>query len=115
MLDVFVILKNFSDRAEVLVRTLFALLAALQVIDAHSTLTAGAGQLEANRLLTHLARWTTSCHALVLVKGFDLIVIGCLYIAWRVNGRFDREFALCLGILVAVYSVIVINNYVACL
>ncbi|PRZ44853.1 hypothetical protein BX589_14320 [Paraburkholderia fungorum] len=91
---------------------LLAVVAGLQILDWHSTLTAPPYRHETNRLINELAGWIGFACAVSLVKALFLIILGAGFFFWRRNKHtYELEYGLCLGVLVVVYSCIVINNY----
>lgn len=86
--------------------------AVLQVLDWHSTLSASPNRHETNRLLNWIAQWISFACEVSIIKATFIAVLAGGYFYWRQHkGVYEFEFALCLGVLIAVYSCIVINNY----
>jgi hypothetical protein len=83
----------------------------LQGLDLHSTLSARGGQFEANRLINSLALWLSPKAAVIAVKTAAIALVGLLALLWRCCRGMDREFALCLFLLVLMYAGVVANNY----
>ena len=95
------------------VPVLFAILLALQALDLHSSLTAGAGQTETNRFIQGVANWMSPAAAVLLVKSCAAAVVVALFRVWRSARALDLEFAACLATLVVVYAFVVTNNYLS--
>jgi hypothetical protein len=91
---------------------LLAVVAGLQILDWHSTLTAPPYRHETNRLLNGLACWLGFACAVSLVKAVFLVMLAVGFVHWRRHKRaYELEYGLCLGVLIVVYSGIVMNNY----
>lgn len=98
-------------RGNRLIPFLFVLLAITQILDAHSTLM-GNSTFETNKAIKVVSNVAGFVPTVLFVKGLMLGIVGLMYLAWkRTDGRHDREFVVCLSILLLVYSSIVINNY----
>lgn len=94
--------------------TMFAIVAMLQVLDWHSTLTAPPYRHEANRLLNWLGRWMSFVFAVSAIKLASLVLLAAGFLYWRKHrGMYELEFGLCLGVLTIVYGCVVANNYCA--
>lgn len=89
---------------------LLVTLAALQLLDLHSSLTS-AGGTELNRLVNVAATQSGSWPALVLAKLLALAGIASLYFVWRRFPRLRREALFYTGASVAVYAFVVAGNY----
>jgi hypothetical protein len=87
----------------------------LQALDLHSTLTAGPGQIESNKLIQAIAttQWISAPTAVLLVKACSTALVAVLFGVWRTSRQLDREFAICLTALLLVYGLVVANNYLA--
>lgn len=95
-----------------LVPVLFVLLASLQILDLHSTLTAGPAQFESNRLIAWASQWAGLTAAVIAVKLIDALLIGGMWFLWkRSQGQFQSEFTACLAVACAAYAFVVTNNY----
>jgi hypothetical protein len=90
---------------------LFVSLLLLQGADLHSSLSARGGQFEANRLINSLSLWLSPRAAVIAVKTAAIVLVGLLALLWRRSRGMDREFALCLLLLVLMYAGVVANNY----
>ncbi|WP_234745252.1 MULTISPECIES: DUF5658 family protein [Burkholderiaceae] len=91
---------------------LLAVVAGLQILDWHSTLTAPPYRHETNRILNGLAGWIGFACAVSLVKAVFLVILAAGLLHWRRHKHtYELEYGLCLGVLVVVYTCIVINNY----
>jgi hypothetical protein len=94
--------------------TMLAIVAVLQLLDWHSTLTAPPYRHETNRLLNWLARWMSFAFAVSAIKLVFLVMLAAGFLYWRKHrGMYELEFGLCLGVLIIVYSCVVANNYCA--
>ena len=97
---------------------LFGAVLVLQLLDLHSTLNAHGWQHEGNRFIVWLSQRVARASvagqaaAVVMVKAFDVLVLGAMYAWWRrSSGLFDREFAVTLTVLALVFLAVVANNY----
>jgi hypothetical protein len=106
------ILQRFSVIQNV-VLTLFVMLGLIQVLDAHSTLTASAGRFETNSAINWLAGKVGFTAAVLTTKSFSGVVIFFMYRVWcKTNGAYDRVFVFFLALIAMFYSFIVFNNYI---
>jgi hypothetical protein len=94
------------------VALLFISLLILQILDAHSTLSAGAERHETNGLIIWLANWVGFAAAVVITKAFSILVLFLLYRLWRLTeGAHDGKFVVILTLLAVIYSIIDGSNY----
>ena len=86
--------------------------ALLQLLDWHSTLLSHSGHVEANPLLHQIEQWGSFA---LWFSGVKLAFLGLLiagFAYWRRRkGLYEREFTVCLLVLVVVYGAVVLNNY----
>lgn len=99
-----------AGAATIAVELLFAFVAALQVVDFHSSLQASPGQWEANPFLAALAEHMGTRAALVCAKAADLLMLAGLYAMWR-RSKAHVAVTLVLVIVAFEYVQIVLNNY----
>ncbi|MCC7005701.1 MAG: hypothetical protein IT497_03520 [Ottowia sp.] len=91
---------------------LFLSLAVLQLLDMHSTLAAPQGRAEQNNFIAWLANNLGMELAVFLIKMLDLMVIGLFYGVWKKShGIFNKQFFVCLSLIVAAYVLVVTSNY----
>ncbi len=96
------------------VLALFVLLVLIQILDAHSTLTASAGHYETNRAINWLINRVGFTAAVCITKAWCAFVLLILYRVWRLsNGSHDREFIVSLTLIGVIYGVVVANNYLS--
>jgi hypothetical protein len=96
------------------VPTLLAIVAGLQMLDWHSTLSAAQNRLETNKLINWLGHWIGFAFALSAIKSLLIacLLVGFLY--WRKHkGIYDTEFVVCLSTVALVYGAVVFNNYLS--
>lgn len=94
------------------VLSLFVALAIEQLLDLHSTLTAGSTQHEGNKAVNWVAEWLGFAPTIVAAKVAMLSVIAMLYAVWtRSKGSHDREFLVSLGLVAVTYAAVICNNY----
>lgn len=94
--------------------SLLGVVAVLQILDWHSTLTAGHTRGEANKMVNWLVQWMSFACVVSIIKVISLtmLLVGFLY--WRKHqGLYELEFALCLSVVTVVYGGVVFNNYFA--
>ena len=94
----------------VLMHTLFALVALLLIADLHSSYLASNAQWETNPFMTVLAERTGSRAALVAIKSLDFMCLAGVYVLWR-RSRAHIVIAVALSTTAFVYVDIVLNNY----
>ncbi|ABX19890.1 DUF5658 family protein (plasmid) [Burkholderia multivorans] len=94
--------------------SLLGVVAALQILDWHSTLTAPHTRGETNRLINWLVQWVSFESAVSTFKLLCLAMLLYGFLFWRKHkGLYETEFALALGVVAVVYGGVVFNNYVA--
>jgi hypothetical protein len=93
---------------------MLAIVAVLQVLDWHSTLTAPPYRHETNRLLNWLGGWVSFAFAVSAIKLAFLVMLAAGFLFWRKHrDMYELEFGLCLGVLTIAYGCVVANNYCA--
>ena len=97
-----------------LVPLLFSVLVLLQILDAHSTLSARAGRCETNMAINWLGSWVGFGTAVLITKAFAVFVLLFLFRIWRLSkGIHDGHFVVILTLLAVIYGVIDANNYLS--
>jgi Flp pilus assembly protein protease CpaA len=92
---------------------LLFVVAILQILDWHSTLTAPPGLAEANGLLIWIGRFTGFALGVSLVKAATLLAVLVWFIFWRKHkGLYEFEFTVSLSVLALIYGLVIFNNYV---
>lgn len=103
-------IRRFGDFS---IPWLFGLIALLQIVDLHSTLTASTTRDELNRLIVWISGFVGLPAAMVLFKLIDLAVVFSLFRIWRESeGRFNAPFLFLLSMLCITYTFVVVSNYV---
>ncbi|MGY6258797.1 DUF5658 family protein [Paraburkholderia caledonica] len=91
---------------------LLGVVAVLQLLDWHSTLTAPHGRHESNKLLNWISQWIGFAYELTLIKAAFLLLLTLGFLYWRQHkGMYELEYGLCLAVLIIVYGCVVLNNY----
>ncbi|WP_150578387.1 DUF5658 family protein [Pandoraea aquatica] len=91
---------------------LLAMIAVLQVLDWHSTLTAPPTSTEANDLLVWLGRFIGFSLAVSLIKLATMAAVAVWFLYWRKHkGVYELEFTVCLSLVVLFYGLVIFNNY----
>ncbi len=91
---------------------LFLALTVLQLLDMHSTLIAAQGRVEQNSLIAWLAHHFGMEGVVPLIKILDLAIIGLFFSVWKKShGTFNKQFFVCLTLIVSAYILVVMNNY----
>jgi hypothetical protein len=104
----------FIQRTWSVVPVLFIFLLFLQILDAHSTISSGAGHYESNKAINWLISWVGFTTAVCITKAWSAIVLLILYRVWRLsNGSHNREFVVSLTLISLIYSFVVANNYLS--
>ena len=93
-----------------LMHTLFALMALLLIADLHSSYLAGSALWETNPFMTVLAERVGLRAALLGVKATDFMCLAGMYALWR-RSRAHVVIAVALSTAAFVYVDIVLNNY----
>lgn len=94
-----------------IIKAMFVLLGALQLLDLHSTLLAlTAGHSETNLLILKLSHSIGIHFAVIFYKAIALGII-FLYFKFSQHVKTKRYVAIPLAILIAVYAAVVLNNY----
>jgi hypothetical protein len=103
---------RYLSRTWNVIPTLFLFLLIVQIMDVHSTLTAGGDRYETNRVINWISQWIGFAGAVCVIKIGSVSMLGFLYRVWRRSGgSHDREFVLCLSLIAVFYSVVLANNY----
>ncbi|MGR9587081.1 DUF5658 family protein [Pandoraea sputorum] len=105
---------NQAVRTTVIYRTpiLLAVVAVLQILDWHSTLTAPLGLAEANGLLIWIGRFTGFALGVSIVKAASLLAVLVWFLFWRKHkGVYEFEFTVSLSVLALIYGLVIFNNY----
>ncbi|KWK60936.1 DUF5658 family protein [Burkholderia stagnalis] len=93
---------------------LLGVAAALQILDWHSTLATAHTRGEANKMVNWLAQWMSLGCIVSVIKLTCLAMLTAGFLYWRKHkGLYELEFALCLSVVIVVYSGVVFNNYFA--
>lgn len=95
-----------------LVYGLFALAAALQVLDLATTALAASNQRETNHLINFLAKHVGFAAAVWGMKTLDIAIVGLFFFCWRRDhGIHVKEFVLSLAVLNIAMGFVVANNF----
>lgn len=101
---------SFQNRTPILL----GVVAVLQLLDLHSTLTAPQGRHETNKLLNWMSQWIGFAFELTLIKVAFLLTLAVGFLYWRKHkGMYEFEYGLCLAVLIVVYGCVVLNNYLS--
>lgn len=92
------------------VHALLLVLAVLNVLDLHSSLTAQSAA-EMNHAINLLSGLVGGTVALVLAKLVAMSALACLYVVWRRCPALRRDVLCILAVSVAAYSLVVASNY----